>query len=157
MIDSLTRIYQKNINYNLRDEIIKLNAKDQVYTSKVNNSYFIKYLVANKIWKEENRKIVENNLLALIKRYGFPAEKLIGIDSQSFMYQNGLIDEKRMLENISKGLVRFGDINVQYILIHYFSNPHQNFNEILLKEIEKGNLDPYQYASICDFQATILR
>lgn len=152
--DSLRKIYLSNINLSLRDEIEKLFALDQYYTSRVNDSRFIKYLFNDLKWKKEIGKIVDNKLIAIIKKYGFPGEKIIGIREEKIRYsEKAIINEELMLNRLEEGKGYIGNLSAQYMLIHYFSNSHPNFNDLLLEEVKKGNIEPYQYASICDFQA----
>lgn len=152
--DSLRKIYLNNINIQLRDEVEKLYAIDQHYTRMVNNSRFIKYLFKNKKWKKEVEELVEKRLIGIIKKYGFPGEKLIGIREEYIRFnENGTVNDSLMQIKANNGVRYLGNLSAQYMLIHYFSNPQSNFNTLLKQELKKGNIEPYQYASICDFQA----
>lgn len=149
--DSLRKIYLNNINLKLRDEIERLSSIDQHYTNNVNNSKFVNYLIKSRIWKKEVKKLVEKKLKIIIQKYGFPGEKLIGIDEVNISYLN--FSDKNEKELITKGKRSLFCVSAQYMLIHYFSRPYPNFNNLLKKELKNGNLEPYQYAIISDFQA----
>lgn len=150
--DSLRSLYLSSIDLNLRDEIGKLYALDQLYTRKVNESKFIRYFISNHSWKRNIKKLVERKLVPLIQTYGFPGEKQIGLKAISFKYESDSVITNT-LDNYTKGHGFIGNLSAQYMLIHYFSTSHEAFNDLLIDEVKKGNLEPYQYASICDFQA----
>jgi len=139
---NLRETYLASINSELRLNINKLYNLDQKYRDKHELhpwNFLWRPLIWNK-WKKITKSIVENELIPLIEQYGFPGEKLIGLDEASF-------------HNKQKN----DAINSYYafiILIHYYSIPRpSSLNSILLREIKKGNISPKQYASIIDFQA----
>ena len=149
--DSLRKTYLNNINIQLRDEIERLSAIDQYFTNKVNESTLLSYIIKNNKWKRVVEMLVETKLIEIIKQYGFPGEKIIGIEEVNLSYINFSKEEEKELNTMGKRT--FTPFSAQYILIHYFSIPHPNFNTLLKQEIKKGNIEPSQYASICDFQA----
>jgi len=140
-IDSLRAIYDSKINKNkgLIFKIDSLSALDQKYTRKVNISKFL--------YRKKWRKQVIANAKALkeiIKVYGIPEEKLIGI-VEKFNGYGKITENKEPTRNTS-----------YIMLIHYFSDPiddWEEWKELLYKEVVKGNLQPFQFASICDFVA----
>lgn len=90
--------------------------------------------------EKSNKKIVVNELTPLIDSLGFPGEKLIGLDEKWMHY-------KRRTDGVGTSFAFM-------ILVHYFSKPREiSLNEILYKEIAKGNITPEHYASLIDFQA----
>ena len=94
----------------------------------------------DKKWGKITAKIVEDDLIPLIKKYGFPGEKLIGLDEKGFEYK------------VTRDGVR--TTFAQTILIHYFSVPRTaEFNKLLFSSIKTGHISPSSYASIIDFQA----
>ncbi|WP_396179848.1 hypothetical protein [Flavobacterium sp.] len=141
-------VYEKSINRFLLDTIAKLSFIDNKwkvhYLDSLNNLYFKDSKSTETIyWKKYDSivtDIVEDKLIPLIEKYGYPGESLIGIhgfadgyDKQSYGLYNG---------------------SVKLILLHYFSYPRScKYNNILLKEVHKGNLLPKEYASFIDFQA----
>ena len=140
-VDSLRAIYDAKIDKN-KELILKidsLSALDQKYTQKVN---------ANKcLYRKKWRKQVIANakvLKEIVKTYGMPEEKLIGIVEKFNGYG-------KIIEN------KYPTRSASYImLIHYFSDPvddWEEWKELLYKEVVKGNLQSFQFASICDFVA----
>ncbi len=92
-------------------------------------------------WKKTTKNIVENELILFIRKYGFPNEKLIGIDEASFHH-------KQKHDHLKSNYAFM-------IFIHYFSIPRtSDFNELLFSEIKSGNIHPRQYASLIDFQTS---
>lgn len=140
--DSLRKIYSASINWELRSKINELYDLDQFYRDKHELhpwNFLWRPLIAVK-WKKVVREIVENELTPLILKYGFPNEKLIGLDEASFHHKH----------QYDKLKSNFAFI----ILVHYFSHSRPTtLNEILLSNIETGNISPRQYASLIDFQA----
>jgi hypothetical protein len=138
---------RKNIKYlvnsKLKKALNKISALDNKW-----KVYYIDSLARidtlNKInyeikYDSINKRLVESQLIPLIKKYGFPGERLVGFnrlsspdDAYNYTFQN------------NKAL---------FILLHYYSRPKScKLNPILLKEVLKGNMKPQHYASIIDFQ-----
>lgn len=102
--DSLHTIYLSKINIRLRDQLIKLATLDQLYTKKLNKYRFriIPQIIAYRNWKKEIGKLVEIELLPMIEKYGFPGEKLVGINSNiSF---EDTISNNYLISQTKKGL-----------------------------------------------------
>ena len=141
--DSIRNEYIAVIDWNLRQKINEIHDLDQKYRDKheLHPLNFIWRPLIWIKWKKTTKKIVENELIPLIKKHGFPNEKLIGLDEASFHLKH-----KRDKLKSNYAFI---------ILIHYYSIPRTtNFNELLLSAIKSGNIHPSQYASIIDFQAT---
>lgn len=140
--------YKKSINYKLLDTINKLSYLD--------NKWKIYYLDSLSTYDSKNKDIywkkydsiisdiVDNKLIPLISKYGFPEERnidlnYIGIKSSS----------KKPNYDYS-----FGNNKAKLILLHYYSYPRdKSYNQLLKNEIFKGNLQPEIFASIMDFQS----
>lgn len=140
--DSLRNIYLESINWELRSKINKLYDLDQLYRDKHELhpwNFLWRPLIGVK-WKKVVTQIVENELTPLILKYGFPNEKLIGVDEAAFHHKH----------QYDKLKSNFAFI----ILVHYYSHPRPtSLNDILLSNIETGNISPNQYGSLIDFQA----
>ncbi len=141
--DSLRTIYWSRINLEIREEIIKMDSLDNIATDKVNKS-FLNYFYWRKISKRNAKRIFE-----ITERYGYPSEKLIGIN------QN-----QQLIDSLSEYKVGYNIFNHAYrttnMLVHYFSNHTKNYqdkNLILEEELLKGNIEPADYAVLHDFQA----
>lgn len=137
-IDSLRSIYENRIDYEMIAKIDSMAMLDQTATKKVNKSNLY-----NSKWRKQvtkNAKLLKE----IVKSYGMPEEKLLGIEEKY---------------NKSGKIVENNEPNrgASYIfLIHYFSNPVDDLYEwknLLLTEVKKGNLQPYQFGAICDFIA----
>lgn len=140
--DSLREIYEKKINWDLRNCINELYDLDQKWRDKheLNPGNNIWRPSIWKKWKNVTKDIVENKLLPMIIENGFPGEQLIGVD-EKWMHHKKTKDSK-------------GSNFTFTILIHYYSTPRKsNINTLLMEEIKKGNISPEHYASIIDFQA----
>lgn len=135
--------YLSGINWELRQKINELYELDQKYRDK-HELHLWNFLWRPFIWmkwKKITAEIVENELIPLIQTYGFPGERLIGVDDARFHH-------KHKWDQIKSNFAFM-------ILIHYFSVPRcADFNELLLSQIKTGNIHPRQYASLIDFQAT---
>jgi len=140
--DSLRNLYLKKINKELRLKINELHCLDQKHRdiSQLQSWNFIRQYIIDKKWRKITAKIVEEELIPLIKKYGFPGEKLIGVDEKGFEYK------------VTMDRVR--TTFAQTILIHYFSVPRTaEYNKLLFSSIRTGHISPSSYASIIDFQA----
>ena len=136
-IDSLYSIYDKRINKDLQKRIEAMDLLDDIATNKVNKSYVLYYFK----WRRVARKNAQE-LKEIIKTYGFPSEKLIGI--YQYYYVNG---EKKFTSYPSRG-------NAENMLIHYFSYREKDWKEyikLLRGQIESGNLRPEAYGCFWDF------
>jgi hypothetical protein len=149
--DSLHAIYLSKINIRLRDQLIKLATLDQLYTKKLNKYRFriIPQIIAYRNWKKEIGKLVEIELLPMIEKYGFPGEKLVGINSNiSF---EDTISNNYLISQTKKGLGGPESVNAHLILIHYISGRQNKLDFKLLENLKNGNINAIQFASIQDF------
>ena len=143
-------VYEKSINRFLYDTIAKLSFLDnkwKVHAESLINKYSKDSKTTKSTetiyWKKYDSivtNIVENKLIPLIEKYGYPAERQIGVHG----FDDGFDKQAYGLYNNSSNL----------ILLHYFSLPKScKYNDLLLKEVYNGNLPPENYASFIDFQA----
>lgn len=139
--DSLRDIYEKNVNWKIRSEIIEMFTEDQRIRDLADKNRLNPFKIRKlkKQFEEIDRKFVLR-IIEITKEFGFPGEKIIGIDNNSMhpkIHTNRLTTGMPML-----------------IFIHHYSQPNQSYNSILMPEIKKGNLLNEHYATICDFQYT---
>lgn len=136
--------YLKSINTFLKDTINKISSYDNRW-----KIYYMDSLSAvDKINSEKYSskydsivtELVEKKLMPLVVKYGFPGERLIGIEksgnpSDPYNYN-------------------IGNNHALFILLHYYSFDRDcKFNTILHDQLLLGNMTPQQYASVMDFQA----
>lgn len=127
----------------MRDTIIKISEYDNKWKihyldslSKVDtinkNIYYHKY-------DSIVTRLVELRLIPLIKKYGYPGERLIGV---------GRVGNPKDPYNYS-----INNNRVLFVLLHYYTFPRDcKFNTLLYQQVTNGNLSPQNYASIMDFQ-----
>lgn len=140
--------YKESINYALLDSINKLSDLD--------NKWKIYYLDSLSIYDPKKKEIywknydsivtniVDNKLIPLISKYGFPEERNIDLNYLGI----------KSSSNKPNYDYSFGNNKAKLILLHYYSYPRdKNYNQLLKKEVFKGNLQPEIYASIMDFQS----
>ena len=140
--DSLRTIYTKSVNWELRNKINELNDRDQLWRDRHEIQWWNilwKPIIKRK-WYNELEKIVEIELLPLIKQYGYPGEKLIGIDEK---YMHHKFREEH-----------FNSFMIRLILIHYYSINRSLDDTFLIEEIKKGNLHAKQFGDFHDFRAS---
>jgi hypothetical protein len=141
--DSIRTKYIAGIDWDLRGKINQFYDLDQKFRDKHELhpwNFIWRPLIWIK-WKKTTKDIVEKNMIPIIKKYGFPNEKLIGLDDASF-------HQKQKHDRLKSNYAFM-------ILIHYFSIPRPtDLNELLLSEIKTGNVHPKEYASLIDFQAS---
>lgn len=139
--DSLKEIYTNNVNWEIRNEIISMFGEDQTIRDLADKNRFNIFRIRklNKQFEEIDAKLVLR-LIEITKKYGFPGEKLIGLDVES-------MHPKINTHDLSAGMPIV-------ILIHHFSQPNKSYNSILIDEIQTGNLSNEHYATISDFQHT---
>jgi hypothetical protein len=142
--DSLRAVYTSSINQELARQIDSLIEIDQGLTNKVNNAFFPFRVTYHYIkWRRNNTK--EFKLIhEIIKKYGFPGERLIGLSSY---YE----DSSKAAAN----MIFYGPHPVETrtftMLLHCYSSPRENMNELLLNSARNGYMLPFHYASINDF------
>lgn len=139
--DSLRNIYESNVNWEIRNEINTMFAEDQAIRDLARKNRFNIFRIRkiNKRFEEIDRKLV-HRLLEITKNYGFPGEKITGIDNNSM---HPKIHTNRMTAGMPI-----------VIFIHHYSQPNRSYNSLLVNEIKKGNLLNEHYATISDFQYT---
>ncbi len=140
--DSLRAIYIKSVNWELRKKINELHDRDQLWRDRHELQWW--NLLWNPIikhfWYKDLEKIVEMELVPLINEYGYPGEKLIGIDEK---YMHHKFREEP-----------YNSFMVRLILIHYYSKNRSLDDTFLIDEIKKGNLNAKQFADFHDFRAS---
>jgi len=136
--DSLENFYTSSINWKLRNEIIKMFQDDQAIREKYYKAILFKRMRIGRKWEELNKEQVER-LIEITKNYGFPGEKLIGIDTEK-------MHPKALNAKISAGMPIL-------ILIHHYSKPNKSYDSLLFEQIKTGNLYNEHFATICDFEA----
>jgi len=137
--DSLKSIYTKNVNWEIRTEINKMFTEDQRIRDLADKNRFNVFSIRklNKEFKEIDHKLVLR-LIEITKQYGFPGERLIGIDNSS-------MHPKVYTNRLTAGMPIV-------IFIHHFSQPNPTYNPLLIQEIQSGYLSNEHYAIISDFQ-----
>jgi len=128
--------YNSTINKFLNDSIVKLSQLDNKWKIHYLDSLAnIDSLNKDKYLKKYDsivKDIVENHLVKLIKKHGYPYFNI-------FLEQNGN---------------SYGNNRAKLILLHYYSMPKScDFNDLLKNEVFKGNLPAEHFAEVMDFQA----
>jgi hypothetical protein len=120
--DDLYKVYVERINYGLKDTIVEMYKRDQMFRKKDENYSPSKF--------DSIDKLNANILLNVLKKYGYPRENLIGgMDLANPVKPNYL----------------------STILMHLNYDIYKNELEILLyRELQKGNLCPMDYAMMSD-------
>lgn len=128
--DSLHTIYTASINPVITMTIDSLLNIDQKYTQKVNDGFFLfRHTIYGLMWLRNNKR--EFKILdQIIDQYGYPGERIIGLDPY-------IIDSSK----IAKYLVSWGpgiieESRTYIMLLHYFSNYRKNSNDFLKKLYE---------------------
>jgi len=93
--DSLKNIYKNSINWELRNIIVEMFKQDQLIREKYYKAILFKRKKIGREWEALN-KIQVHKLIEITKQYGFPGEKLIGIDTDK-------MHPKIVNNNISQG------------------------------------------------------
>lgn len=144
--DSLRNIYKNSINHELRNKVDSLFIIDQRFTKKVNDGFILfRHTYHGIRWLKNNRKQFEI-LLEITKNYGFPGEKLIGLP-------NEIEDSISQIDNFNFYGPFLRETKVYIMLIHYYSNPRKDINDILFENVKAGNIPPYQFGALNDFMA----
>ncbi len=135
--------YEKGLNKYLLDTLNKL--------SQIDNHYKIMYIDSLSRVDTVNRNVyemkydsivtnlVENSLIPIIEKYGYPGQRLTGANK---------VGQIKDSYNYS-----FSNNKALFILLHYYSNPKPcKYNSLFENEVFKGNMRPEIFASIMDFQ-----
>jgi hypothetical protein len=140
-IDSLQVIYSNRINEKLWKVIDSLFQVDQKYTQRVNKNFVLNYFQWRRAVKR-NANIIKE----IIQKYGFPGQKILGLH-ENRIGKDTLIIAKNYYPV---------SLEAHIMLIHYFSDyveDYKEFDFLFVKEMDKGNLQPVEYAHYKDFQA----
>ncbi|MBI3234484.1 MAG: hypothetical protein HYZ42_10675 [Bacteroidetes bacterium] len=144
--DSLRSIYVASLNLKVKNTIDSLYTLDQRRTKKVNDGFIIfRHTIYGLQWLNNNKRQAKM-IKKITKAYGFPGERLIGLPSY-------FDDSATAYKTITRIGPDVNDYRAYIMLIHYFSNPRQDMNELLLPQVKLGYMCSYQYASINDFLA----
>lgn len=137
--DDLRNAYESNVNWEIRNEVNIMFAEDQAIRDLAHKNRFniFKIRKLNKQFEEIDRRLVLR-ILEITAEYGFPGEKLIGLDTRS-------MHSKIYADKLTAGMPII-------ILIHHYSQPNESYNPLLINEIAKGNLSNEHFATISDFQ-----
>jgi hypothetical protein len=142
--DSLYKIYQSRINLPLAHTIDRMFVHDQRYTQKVNFGFVLWRVWYYPRWRHNNRRQYRT-LRSFIDQYGYPGERIIGLP-----------ESNRDSLSLYKFFVRRGHVPIQrtelqYMLMHCYSNPRKDIREDLLTQVSLGNLEARQYGVYADF------
>lgn len=145
--DKYGKIHSKSINRFLRDTLLKMSEYDDKW-----KVYYLDSLSAvdpknEKFYGDKYDSIVSNlvedKLMPIISKYGYPGERLIGMERVGG-YERQPSD------------YAFTDNHALFILFHYYTRPKDcKYNDLFHAEMEKGNLNTGHYAEIMDFQAAL--
>jgi len=135
------RLYEKyleGINQDIRNEVNEMFLEDQAIRKRYYSWYNfpIRPFIHRK-WKSLNKAQVAR-MLEITEKFGFPGERLIGIDPDQFH------------ENISPTQFSAGFPIV--IFIHHYSQPNVSQDSTLFQQMVLGYLYNEHFACIRDFQ-----
>lgn len=143
--DSLRKIYLGKVNVPLRITVDSLIEIDQRLTHQVNDGFILlRYTFHLYRWLKNNKRQLEI-IKQLTANFGFPGEQLIGLPNHC---ENPI----KFQPNMSLGML-LQETNTYIMLIHCFSNPRPDLNELLIAEVKKGNIPANQFGAINDFMA----
>lgn len=121
-LENLKKVYFNNINWSLRDTLIKMDSDDQLYRGKDKGK---------KIMREDSVDIVHIDLLKYIfKKHGYPDYKLIGYPKYDEM-----VDLRIVFNHISDNLSE---------------KDYEFFKNSLIKYIKEGKASPEELAFLVD-------
>lgn len=144
--DSLHGVYLSRIDTALARRIQHMTDADTRYTRRVNNGFIpLRHTLYGLQWIRHNKQQTRE-LEQIIRQYGFPEEKLIGLPQN--ISDSGLWAGFMQREGIDLVLQHK---QAFFMLLHYFSTKRQDLNALLLPQVAIGNLPPYQYARINDY------
>ncbi|HET8737170.1 MAG TPA: hypothetical protein VFM69_11275 [Pricia sp.] len=141
------KMYSQNINEFLSDTISKISLYDNKWKvfyldslrSLNKNKNPNKAEFYDKKYDSIVTQLVEEKLIPLISRYGYPGERQIGIQRvwlKSEPYDYSFVNNSTL-----------------FVLLHYYRKPKGcKYNTLLYEEMKKGNLRPEHYARIMDYQ-----
>ena len=144
--DSLHRVYLSRIDTALARRIQNMMDADTRYTRRVNDGFILlRHTLYGLQWIRHNKQQTRE-LEQIIRQYGFPEERLIGLP-QSVADSAALA---AYLRQEGPDLV-LQNRQAFFMLLHYFSTKRKDLNPLLLPQVAIGNLPPYQYARINDY------
>lgn len=144
--DNLHNIYNSRINRTIAKTIDSLYEIDQHKTHKVNDGFFLFRRTLYGLQWLTNNKRQFSIIKDITGKYGFPGEQLIGLPGyyqDSARYHSNLINQGPLLS----------DFRSYIMLIHYYSTPREDINEMLLGNLRSGYIQANQYGAINDFMA----
>lgn len=136
--DSLRTLYNASINWEIRNEVTQMFREDQEIRERYYQVGILKRKKTGKQWEALNTTQVKR-LIEITKQYGFPGERLIGLDTDE-------MHPKITTSSLSAGMPIV-------LFIHHFSQPNSSYDKLLLTQISLGNILNEHYATICDFEA----
>lgn len=129
----------------MRKTVDSLRVLDKKYTDKVNlDNNIFKLVIYNLQWRRNSRKQIKV-LKPLIAKFGYPGERLIGLD-------NFYSDTTRVTPN-KKLKLNIEEYRCETMFIHYFSIRRKSMNSFLLPNVKSGYLEANAYGSFNDFQS----
>lgn len=146
--DSLRSIYKASLNPEISKLFDSLYIIDQRYTSKVNDGFFLfRHTIYGLMWLRNNKRefLILNKI---IDQYGYPGERLIGLDPH---FEDSAVASKHL---VFWGPVVIQEFRAKYMLMHYFSNYRKNGNDFINKlflSLESGYIQTYCYADLNSF------
>ncbi|MBL7713504.1 MAG: hypothetical protein JNL13_13615 [Chitinophagaceae bacterium] len=144
--DSLHGVYLSRIDTALARRIQNMIDADTRYTRRVNDGFIpLRHTLYGLQWIHHNKQQTRE-LEQLIRQYGFPEERLIGLPQN--ISDSGVWAGFLQQEGVDLALQHK---QVFFMLLHYFSTKRQDLNALLLPQVAIGNLPPYQYARINDY------
>ena len=137
--DSLNEIYNSNVDWKLKSELMELIRIDQNWRRKNNkwfNRNFRKGLEKDfNIFNKECMKYLDSTFLTK----GYPGNWLIGTgDSLSFQTDYATFNNANLGDLVN-------------IMLYHSDSAYLNYGEFLFNEIDKGHIHPRVYAMIKDF------
>ncbi len=147
--DSLHSNYLQKVNWKLRDRIIKIYEKEQLYNEKFDHSNVFNFIPNRIIYKKVN-KIAIDSLLSIVEEIGFfPGEKEIGIIQPS-MYQFDSLTEKYY--QAIKGRP-YLNTHEYLMFAHYYQfGGRKDLDTFLLRSLQCFQIKPKDFAFVSDFK-----
>lgn len=143
--DSLHQQYLNSLHQPLVRLLDSLIIIDQRLTEKVNDGFVVLRPFYGLSWLHNNKRQYRV-LREVIATHGFPGERLVGI---SFWQ----LDSATSYNEFSFWGPDLRETRVRTMLLHCFSSPRDDLNELLLPAVEQGYLPAYQYGAFNDFLA----
>lgn len=142
--DSLYNVYRSHINLPLARTLDSMFVYDQKLTDRVNNGFFLWKVYDYPRWLHNNKKQFRK-VQQFIQQYGYPGEKIIGLPESD-------LDSLAACKHLaSRGHTYIQRIELQYMMMHCYSNPRKDIRKELIQQIELGNLEAVQYGVYADF------